>query len=72
MGQDQNSKIWHPARFTHGPIHGQGDESVGCDDVEQHTVIILNNPLESKELLIDVCTEGMHHIKAKILPSWLI
>lgn len=65
MVQDQNPKLWHPARFTHGSIHGSGDGPFGPDEVKQHTVIILNNPLENRNLLVDVCIEGMHHIKAR-------
>ena len=65
MSQDQNPKSWDPARFTHGHIHGLGDEAFEPDAFKQHTVIILNNPLENKTLLFDVCMEGMHRIKAR-------
>lgn len=58
MVQDQNPKLWHPARFTHGSIHGSGDGPFGPDEVKQHTVIILNNPLENRNLLVDVCIEA--------------
>lgn len=58
MVQDQNPKSWDPARFTHGHIHGLGDEAFEPDAFKQHTVIILNNPLENKNLLFDVCMEA--------------
>ena len=63
MTQDQSPKLWHPARFTHG---GSDDEPFGPAVVMQHAVIILNNPLENKDLLVDVCIKGMHHIGARI------
>ena len=65
MVQDQNPKLWHPARFTHGGIHGSCDGPFGPDIVKQHIVIILNNPLEDKSLLVDVCLEGIHHTRAR-------
>ena len=67
MAQDQNIKLWHPAHFTHGRIHGSSDEPFGPDISMQHTVIILNNPLDNKNLLADVCVDGMHHVKAGYL-----
>ena len=65
MGQDQTPKRWHPARFIHSRIRSSGDEPFGPEVIKQHAVIILNNPLENKKLLVDVCIEGMHRIQAK-------
>lgn len=62
MAPDQSPKTWHPARCTHG---GPGDEPIGPAVVRQHIVIILNNPLEDKDLLVDICTKGMHPIESK-------
>ena len=67
MAQNQKPKLWHPARFTHGSVRGSGDENVGPNQSGQHTVIILNNPLDNKELFVGVCLEGMPHSKAKSL-----
>lgn len=67
MAQERESKLWQPARFTHGGVHGSGDERFGPNSFGQHTVIILNNPLENKELLADVCIKGMLHFKASYL-----
>ena len=72
MVQDQKPKLWHPARFTHGVMDGSGNGPIGSDAMKQHAVIILNNPLENKTLLVDVCTEGMHRIKVSTYSSWLI
>lgn len=70
MAHDQGPKTWHPARFTHG---GSGDELFGPAGFRQHVVIILNNPLEDKDLLVDICTKGVHLIAQKIQEgSWLI
>lgn len=70
MTHDHSPKTWHPARFTHG---GLGDEPVGPAVSRQHIVIILNNPLEDKDLLVSICTKGMHLIAQKIQEgSWLI
>ena len=65
MVQDQSPKLWQPARFTHGGIHTSDAELIGPDVTKEHAVIILNNPLENKELLVDICIEGMHHINAR-------
>ena len=65
MAQDRNTKIWHPARFTHGGIHESGDGPFGPADIKQHIVVILNTPLENKDLLVDACLEGMHHTKTR-------
>ena len=65
MPQNQNPKLWHPARFTHGGSRVSDHESSEPGIDSQHTVIILNNPLENKDLLVDVCINGMHHIKAR-------
>lgn len=62
MVQDDKPKLWHPARFTHGGLHGSGDGPSGSDEIKQHAVIIPNNPLENKDLLLDVCAEGIHLI----------
>ena len=59
MAEDRKLKLWHPARFTHGHIHGSGDEE---DGTKQYSVIILNNPLENKDLLVDVCSRGRHDV----------
>ena len=67
MTQDQDPKLWQPARFTHNDIHGAGDGPFGHDPTRQHTVIILNNPIENKDLLASICTEGMCQIKARKL-----
>lgn len=64
MAQDQKFKMWHPAHFTHGRIRGLSDEQFGPDVSMQHTIIILNNPLDNKNLLVDVCIDGMHYVKA--------
>ena len=65
MAQDRNTKIWHPARFTHGGIHESGDGPFGPDVIKQHTVIMLNTPLENEDLLVHACLEGMHHTKTR-------
>ena len=59
MGKNQNPKVWLPARFAHGSIHGLGDAP------HQYSVIILNNPLEDSDLLVAVCSKGMHHLGAR-------
>ena len=61
MVQDQNPKVWLPARFAHGSVHGLGDA------LHQHSVIILNNPLENSDLIVAVCSKGMHHLVAREL-----
>lgn len=58
MAQDQNPKLWHPAQFIHGRMYGSGEETFGPDGFKQHTVIILNNPLDNKNLLVDVCIDA--------------
>ena len=50
-------KLWLPARFTHGGIHQPFDESF-----HEHGVIILNNPLKNKDLLVDICSKGTHYM----------
>ncbi len=72
MVQDQSPKLWQPARFTHDGFHTSGDELIGHDAIKQRAVIILNNPLENKNLLVDICIEGMHHINARDLDLGLI
>lgn len=67
MVEDPRPKSWDPARFTYRHTHGSGDGAFGTDVVKQHTVVILNNPLENKTLLVDVCVEGEHHTKARVL-----
>ena len=67
MPQSQNPKLWRPARFTHGATHRSGDEPSGSGIAGWHFVIILNSPLENKDLLVDVCINGTHHIKARIV-----
>ena len=59
MVQDQSPKIWLPARFAHGSINGLGEAP------DQYSVIILNNPIENPELLVAVCSKGMHHLGAR-------
>ena len=56
MVQDQDPKVWLPARFAYGSIHGLGDTP------HQYSVIILNNPLKNSDLLVAVCSKGMHHL----------
>ena len=65
MVQNQISKLWHPARFVHCAIRGSDDPPDGQDGLRQYSVIILNNPLENKDLLVSVCVQGMHDIKLK-------
>lgn len=73
MVQDQIPKLWHPARFTHGGTYGSDNDPFGSDAIKQHVVIILNNPLENRDLLLDVCVEGIHRIsKASPYSSRLI
>lgn len=67
MVQDQDPKLWHPARFTHGGIHASGNGPFGSDAIKQHVVIILNNPLENKNLLIDVCVRGIIRVSWQAL-----
>ena len=62
MVHDPNSKTWLPARFTHGGIRGLGNGPFGSAAIKQHAIIILNNPLENKDLLFDVCVEGTRHV----------
>ena len=73
MVQDQNIKLWHPARFTHGGMHGSGNGPLRSDAIKPHAVIILNNPLENRDFLLDVCLEGIHRIStSNTYGSWLI
>lgn len=72
MVQDQKPKLWHPARFTHGGMAASSNGPFGPNAMKQHAVIILNNPLENKTLLVDVCVKGIHHIKASACGPWLI
>ena len=61
MVQVHTSKLWHPARFTHGSIYGSSAGPTGLDSIRQHAVIVLNNPLDNKDLLVHIFTEGMHY-----------
>ena len=65
MIQDQGPKVWHPIRFTKGGIREVGDEYFGPAVVREHAVIILNNPLENIDLLLDICAKGTHRIMAR-------
>ncbi len=50
MSSNKSVKEWHPARFT-----------IGDDGLDQPTpfiVIISNQPLENKELLLKLCEKG--------------
>ena len=44
--------IWNPARFTHSHASMHYDEPFA--------VVILNQPLEDKALLVDVCSRGSY------------
>lgn len=46
MSSSASSKLWHPAQFTRGEIIGP----------KSCAVVILNQPLENKDLLIGVCS----------------
>ena len=59
MVQDQKPKVWLPARFVYGSIHGLGDAP------HQYSVIILNNALKNSDLLVAICSKGMHHLRAR-------
>ena len=67
MPQNQEPKLWHPAHFTHKASRGPGDEPSRPSIDGRHIVIILNNPLEDKDLLLDICNNGMHDLKARIV-----
>ena len=60
MVQDQIPKVWLPARFAHGSVDGLGDAP------HQYDVIILNNPLKNSDLLVALCSKGMHHLGARV------
>lgn len=62
MVQDQNPKLWRPARFSHGRVYNPLDEPFTPDTTKQHAVIILNNPLENISLLVDVWIKGIDHV----------
>ena len=62
MAQDRKPKLWYPAHFTHGGIRGSENGPFGSDAIKQHAVIILNNPLENRDMLIDACIEGIHRV----------
>ena len=69
MAHDYAQRLWYPALFTHGGIYGSSAGPPGPDALSQHAVVILNNPLENKDLLAQVCTKGMLHCQG--LKFWV-
>ena len=61
MTEDQTPKSWYAARFTHGSISGSGNRPLDSDLLNQYNVILLNNPLENTQILVDICAKGIRH-----------
>lgn len=55
MPSDPLVKTWQPARFTIGTL----DQPTNPSTESTYAVLILNQPLEQRDLLIDVCSKGM-------------
>lgn len=53
MSDDKKIKHWQPARFT---LASEGLS--GSDSFSGHAVVILNQPILNKELLIQICRGG--------------
>ena len=54
----QDSKLWQPERFTHGVSARESGPQVKTNGIIPYLTIILNNPLENRQLLIDICNDG--------------
>lgn len=53
MSSNQNSKIWDPAKYALGRGHLLSKQS------SRYAVVILNQPLENKEVLVKLCAGGI-------------
>ena len=53
MSSNQNSKIWDPAKYALGRGHSS------LKQTSRYAVVILNQPLENKEVLVKLCAGGI-------------
>lgn len=51
MSSNENSKKWNPARYTEGYRNSSSSSN-------KYALVILNQPLENKSLLIKLCAGG--------------